>query len=160
MSGFDAWLSGRMACSTSVPCCHLGDHEIHRAPGAVGHASDGELVATRHRLLFEPWNLGLVDWLVQYGCRISGESDAEPDFYVVGKRADCADPADGVGDIVGARPIAAASWTSSPALGIEKSDGTEAVFGVGCADTDTSPSDRAARDHLLAVISETFLRTP
>ena len=152
MSGFDAGLSGRMACSTSVPCCLFDDHEIHRAPGAVGHASDGELVTTRHRLLFEPWNLGLVDWLVQYGCRVCDESDS----YVVGKRADCADRADGVGDIVGARPVAAASWTSSPALGIEKSDGTEAVFGVAC--TGRAPSDRAARDHMLAVISETFLR--
>ncbi|MCD2191979.1 hypothetical protein LQ327_01060 [Actinomycetospora endophytica] len=141
-----------MVPGTATGCCLVDERELVRAQAAVGLASDGELVATSHRVLFEPWSLGLVDWLLQYGCAVS---DGSP-VYIVGTHpggAECTGR--GAGEIVGARPISAAPWTSTPTLGIEKSDGTEAVFGV--AGSGPSQSHRAARDELLAVIAGTFL---
>lgn len=128
--------------------------------GAVGHKAGGKLIVTNFRVLFQPWDLGLANNLIKWGCKVLQVPHASVVTYVVGKAKQMVDAtAQGVGDIVAVESVGNASAFSLPKIRLTKGDGSVAEFGVATSPTTPSPSrsNNAARDNLAAVIRQALL---
>jgi hypothetical protein len=133
---------------------------VAEAFGAVGRKTGGKLIVTNFRLLFQPWDLGLANELIKWGCKAFQVPHASVITYVVGKAKAIVDAtAQGVGDIVAVESAGSASLFNLPKIRVTKGDGTVAEFGVVASPTtpNASTSNNSARDNLAAVIRQVFL---
>jgi hypothetical protein len=137
-----------------------GEQILAEGFGGVGHKAGGKLIVTNLRLLFQPWDLGLANDLIKWGCKLLQVPHASVVTYVVGKAKQMVDAtAQGVSDIVAVESVGKASLFSPPKIRVTKGDGSVAEFGV--VNSPTTPniwaSNNAARDNLAAVIRQALL---
>lgn len=90
-----------------------GEQIVIEGFGAVGRKTGGKLIVTNLRLLFQPWDLGLPNELIKWGCKVLRIPHASAVIYIVGKAKNLVDAtAQGVGNIVAVEAIGNASLFS------------------------------------------------
>ncbi len=137
-----------------------GESQLAEYYGAVGHVTGGIIIVTNQRLIFQPWDLSLAQALVKMGCKALGVPHAGAVNYVVGRLKGIVDrTAQGIGDIVNVERVSMASLSSLPKVGITKSDGSYAEFGVVYSPTTINFSSRnnQARDQLASLLQSAFM---
>ena len=137
-----------------------GESQIAEYYGAVGHVTGGKLIVTNQRLIFQPWDMSLAQALFKMGCKALGAPHSGAVNYVVGKLKGIIDrTAQGVGDIADVERVGMARLTSLPKVGITKSDGSYAEFGVGYSPTtiNFSSKNNQVRDQLASLLQSTFM---
>jgi hypothetical protein len=137
-----------------------GESQIAECYGAVGHVTGGKLIVTNQRLIFQPWDMSLAQALVKMGCQVLGVPHSGGVNYIVGKLKGIVDrTAQGIGDIANVERVGMASVTSLPKIGITKTDGSYAEFGIVYSPTtiNFSPKNNQVRDQMASLLQSIFL---